>query len=82
MKLFLKYFIKYLEIIMQKDAKNDKKHHFSELFYDFSWVIYGSFFMKNHPKSMIFDEISPNIAKICLKSRKIDDFSPKFHENR
>ena len=30
--------------------------------------------MKNH-------EISPNIAKICLKSRKIDDFSPKFHES-
>ena len=49
---------------MQKDAKNDEIYHFSELFYDFSWVVYGSFFMKNHEnthkntqKSLIFDKI-------------------------
>ena len=34
--------------IMQKDAKNDEIYHFSELFYDFSWVVGHDIFMKNH----------------------------------
>ena len=82
MKLFLKYFIKYLEIIMQKDAKNDVFYHFSELFYDFSWVIYGSNFMIFHEISPKNTQIHVKYAENSLKSPKIDDFSPKFHENR
>ena len=54
----------FLEIIIKITPKNDEIYHFSELFYDFSWVVYGSFFMKNHEnmakntqKSLIFDKI-------------------------
>ena len=63
MKLFLKYFIKYLEIIHKKMQKMDEKHHFSELFYDFSWVIYGSFFMKNHEISPKIHHFGPKITQ-------------------
>ena len=59
MKLFSEYFIKYLE-----------KHQKIDDFYDFSWVIYGSFFMKNH-------EISPNIAHFSSKMMKYGSNMPK-----
>ena len=48
---------------MQKDAKNDVFYHFSELFYDFSWVYTWQIFMKNHEISPFFHDFGPKITQ-------------------
>ena len=62
--VFYKILWFWAEIIIKITPKNDEIYHFSKVFYDFSWVVYGSFFMKNHEntpkntqKSLIFDKI-------------------------
>ena len=60
MKLFLKYFIKYLE-----------KHQNSEHFYDFSWVYTWHIFMKNHEILPKYAQNHPKIDDFGPKIHEI-----------